>query len=63
MKFTDENARALYTLKKINERFFYLSEPVAFRHEFLTEFKKIRWLERERNEPSRPRKTAQQKLM
>jgi len=30
-EFTDENAKALYILKNINEKFFYQSDPVAFR--------------------------------
>lgn len=45
-EFTDENARSLFILKNINERFFYLSEPTAFRQEFLGDFKKVKWLER-----------------
>lgn len=45
-EFTDENAKALYILKAINEKFIGLSEPVAFRQEFLGDFKKVRWLER-----------------
>jgi hypothetical protein len=31
MQFSDENTKALYILKMINEKLFKISEPVAFR--------------------------------
>lgn len=31
-EFTDENTKALYILRKINDKFFYQSDPVAFRN-------------------------------